>query len=475
MAAILRTRLPQHGGRTGTDLALLGLVTVALRIPAFVADRHLTFDDGVYGASAVAMRSGAAPFREVFSSQGPLFLPLVFLADGLGLRTANAPRLLAVLAGVVVVGATYMAGRAVTDRAGALLAAGLVSVTASVLWVTAPLASDGVALALATLTVMLALKWRDDVSVRRAVWLGLAVSATMSVKALLAPVVVPVALVLLARRRAVVVGTAAATALGSHLLLWLPWGPARVWDQSYAYHLEVASERTPGANALKILSTMGDRDALLLAAVVAMVVAVLLGRRAQRPATEPLVTSPDTLLLAWLGATLLVLLTEHPLWRPHLSQLVPGLALLAARHRPPVRLLAVGAVLVPYHVVHAWDVLHPDAYPRRTQEAISIVRALPPGARAMSDEPGIVWRADRLTPPDLVDASILRIESGRLTAASLAREAADPGVCAVVVDSPARWGSFEDLPGRLATEGFTVALDDGLGHRVYVAEDCRPG
>ena len=52
---------------------------VALRFPALLAVRHLSFDDGVYGASAVALRTGALPFREVFSSQGPLFLPLVWL------------------------------------------------------------------------------------------------------------------------------------------------------------------------------------------------------------------------------------------------------------------------------------------------------------------------------------------------------------------------------------------------------------
>ena len=92
-------------------------------------ERHLTFDDGVFGASAVAMRAGGQPFRDVFSSQGPLFLPLVWVADLLGLRTANAPRLLSLAAALLLVGATYAAGRAITDRGGALIAAGLVSVT----------------------------------------------------------------------------------------------------------------------------------------------------------------------------------------------------------------------------------------------------------------------------------------------------------------------------------------------------------
>ena len=65
-----------------------------LRLPALFATRSLVFDDGVYASSALAMRNGLQPFRDVFSSQGPVFLPLVWLADLLGFRTLDAPRLL---------------------------------------------------------------------------------------------------------------------------------------------------------------------------------------------------------------------------------------------------------------------------------------------------------------------------------------------------------------------------------------------
>ena len=197
---------------TRTDLTLLGVLTLGLRIPAFVAERHLTFDDGVFGASAVAMRAGGQPFRDVFSSQGPLFLPLLWLADVMGLRTINAPRVLSLLAALLLVGATYAAGRAITDRDGAVIAAVLVSVTGTSLWVTGPIAADGAALAFATLTVALALRWRHEITVKRAVWLGLGVGATISVKALLAPAILPVALVLLAGRRIRPILAGAATA-----------------------------------------------------------------------------------------------------------------------------------------------------------------------------------------------------------------------------------------------------------------------
>jgi hypothetical protein len=459
----------------GSDLAAITALTIVLRLPAFVAGRHLTFDDGVFGASTVAMRAGGQPYRDVFSSQGPLFLPLVWLGDLVGFRTWNSPRVASVAAGVALVVFVYLAGRLVAGRTGALLAAVLTTGCASVLWVSGPLAADGVGLAFATLTVFLVLRWRDDVTVGRAVCLGFGIGATISVKALLAPVIVPVALVMLAGRRVAPIVAGAVTAVAFHLVLWLPWGPSNVWDQSYGYHLEVASDRTPGANLTKILSTLVDRDLPLVVAVALAVVALLLGRRARVSDPSPRLVSPDTLLLGWLGATVAVLLLEHPMWRPHVSQLAPPLALLAARHRPPLRALGVAAVLAaPYHIVHAWPILHPSGYASSTATMIEHLRALPDGALAMSDDPGIVWRAGRRTPPDLVDASILRIETGRITAASLAETAARPDVCAVVVRSRVRWGSFADLPRRLAAAGYEIAYGDDAASRAYVKPDCTP-
>jgi hypothetical protein len=206
-----------------------------------------------------------------------------------------------------------------------------------------------------------------------------------------------------------------------------------------------------------------------------MIGAIALGRRAHPPAIESRLTSPDTLLLAWLTGVALVLLAEHPMWRPHVSQLIPALVLLAARHRPPWRALALAAVVVvPYHVVHAWDVLHPSGFTGSSAEVVARLEALPEGALAISDDPGIVWRAGRRTPPDLVDASILRMETGQITSASLEAVATEPDVCAVVVRSRVRWGSFDDLPERLADAGYDIAHEDPQGRRLYLKTACRP-
>jgi hypothetical protein len=222
----------------------------ALRIPAYLATRHLSFDDGVYGASAVAMRHGGLPFRDVFSSQGPLFLPLVWLFDSLGLRTFDAPRLLAVASGVALALATWSAARALRLSTGATtLAAGLVATSGSLLWVTGPLTSDGPGLALAAWAVTAALWYRRSPSLRRAVAAGVLLGAALSVKSLLLAAGLPVAWVLLPNRRhfAAAVGPVCAVLVWSHRFGDMTTLPALLEDRGYR-----ASARYGGSKVLYV-------------------------------------------------------------------------------------------------------------------------------------------------------------------------------------------------------------------------------
>jgi hypothetical protein len=172
---------------------------------------------------------------------------------------------------------------------------------------------------------------------------------------------------------------------------------------------------------------------------------------------------------AWLAATILVLAVEHPLWRNHVAHLIPPAALLAAAGldrlpRPAGRrrgaaaisvAIVVGAAVLPYHLVHLSEVLWPAPPGPALSAARADLAALPAGAQVISDDPGVVWRSGRGTPPDLVDTSILRIESGRLTAASLARAAADRRVCAVLVWSH-RFAELAPLPDLLQRAGYAA-------------------
>ena len=273
--------------RRRRDLLALTLVAVALRLPAILSPRHLSFDDGVYGATAVALRHGARPYLDVFSSQGPLHHPLIYLADLAGLRTSVAPRLLSLVAGVAITLCTYLAARAVGDRRSGLVAALLATTAGSVLLVTTGISGDGPAIAFAIAAVTVALSARDHDGWFRPVAAGLLVGAACAVKLLVGPVVLVVGLLLWNRRRPRQLLAAAVAAVAVPLALAAPWGYARVYDQSVRYHRE-ARRYSVGDAAWRIVTTLLERDLfVVVTAVVVVVVALALlywRRRAARDA-----------------------------------------------------------------------------------------------------------------------------------------------------------------------------------------------
>jgi 4-amino-4-deoxy-L-arabinose transferase-like glycosyltransferase len=452
------------------DVALLALIALVLRMPAVLAMRHLHPDDGTYGLSAVAMRHGGVPFRDVFSSQGPLHLPLVFLGDLLGGRTADAPRVMPLLAGVAAAVLAHLVVRRVGTRRGAWIAGGLVAGTGSMLWTSGPITSDAPTIAFALGALLAALVARDRPSTAVAVAVGLLGGAAILCKlamGLLA--MIPTVAVLAGRRRTLLVAGAAAVALG--VALTLPFGPGDVWDQAVRYQLDSQREQSIAANAWKVVTTLAGRDLVL---IVVGALALLAHRRA-RPAHG------DTFLVraaAWWAVAVVVFLVVQPaLWRNHLAHVVPALALLVGLRPPPARWLLAGLVLaLPVHVVQSAGILAPAAYGGPTRAAYDAVRALPDGAQVLSDEVGIVWRAGRRSPDDFVDASIKQLQQGRVTSARIAEAASRPEVCGVLVWSARHWGSLTDLPGDLARAGYEPVerFTGQSGARVLYARAACP-
>ena len=495
-APIRRERRPQRGDRRAwyLDAALLGVLALAIRLPALFASRALTFDEGVYGSAVLAMRDGARPFREIFSSQGPLQLPLLWLADAIGFRTLDAPRLLTVALGVAVTVATYAIARRVASRGGAVLAGALVATSGSLLWVTAPISGDGPAIAFAVTAVALAFAYRARPRTLRAVGVGLAMGAALSIKLLVVPAAIPVGLLLLRRGRMRGLAAAVGAAVAVFLAAALPWGLSNVWNQSVAFHQNATRTDSYGGNAWRLVRTLCERDVLLtivsVAALSAWVIARLARNRAARvPAgvaagadppdrtgfatrTARWLERPAGMFTLWLVVQAGLLVWEPQMWRPHVSEVIVPIALLVALHPPPWRAVAlVVVVALPWYVVNVHTMLWPQPTPRDEADAIARIRALPPGAWAISDDPALVWRANRRTPGNLVDASIKRIQEGQVTPKTVLHGARLPQVCAVVVWS-SRYGDFPTLPHLLAQAGYRVAAGYGGPRVFYEKRDC---
>jgi 4-amino-4-deoxy-L-arabinose transferase-like glycosyltransferase len=431
---------------------LLAALTILLRLPAFLASRHLVFDDGTYGVSVLDMRHGLAPYTGVFSSQGPLHFPLLYVGDLLGFRTIDGPRVTPMLAGVAATIAAWAVARRLAGRTAGVIAGVLVATSGSMIWTTGQVTGDGPAAALALCAVWAALVYRDDPRLRRAVLTGLVMGAALAVKPLLLPAALPVGWWLWSRRRADHLGAA----VGAAIVLWfasaLPWGLGNVWRQSVTYNTGAGPHYAKLGQLRKLLSTLGSRDLLVVAALLLVFATALASariaprRRGGRPVGPLPVRRDDAIVIAvWAGVTALVLVLEPAMYRNHLAAIAPPLAILAAvLVRQPRVLAVVLIVLAPWSAHSLSSILTPTGYRGDAAAIMHSLRELPADAQVISDEPGFVYRANLRTPKLLNDPSVKRIDQHLLTTASVAGAASDPRVCAVVVWS-SRFG--RDLPG----------------------------
>jgi hypothetical protein len=228
------------------------------------------------------------------------------------------------------------------------------------------------------------------------------------------------------------------------------------------------------------LHTLVDRDPIVLVAAGLAVVMLVLARigwvrvaGSDSPTNEPLLFRPASVLALWLAAQFALLVYEPAFWRPHVAFLIAPLALLVALRPPPVIALVIGAaVVMPSYWSNVHSMLWPDPYSRAEQAAVDALHGLPAGSLAISDEPGLLWRADRLTVPYFDDSSIKRIEEGQITAVKLQNAAAKPNVCGVLVWT-SRYGNL-DLGPRLAQVGYEVTARYGGPRVLYERRACRP-
>jgi hypothetical protein len=447
---------------------LLVALTVAVRLPAFFAARHLLYDDGVYGVSVIDMRHGLAPYTGVFSAQGPLHFPLLYLGDLIGFRTLNGPRVTPMLAGVAATIAAWAIARRLAGKNAGIVAGVLVATSGTMIWTTGQTTGDGTATALALCAVWAALVYRHDPRTWRAVVTGIAIGAALAVKPLVLPVAIPVGWWMWSRRRVDHV----AIAVGAATVVWfasaLPWGLANVWDQSIAYNGGAGPRYAKLSQLRKLFSTLGSRDLLVVAAVVFAVVTLFVVARESRVAR-----ADGLVLVAWAVVTALVLVLEPALYRNHLAAIVPPLALVAAvLVRSPRVLLVLLVLLAPWAAHNLHSILVPSPY-RGDDAALMIrLRSLPANAEVISDDPGFVYRAGLRTPKLMNDTSQKRIDQHMLTTASVAHAAADRHVCAVVVWTERFARELHGLPAALRNAGLVPADRYAHDRRLWIRSSC---
>jgi hypothetical protein len=452
---------------------LIVAVAIVVRIGALVVHKHLSLDDGAYGVSIADMRHGLAPYRDLFASQGPLHYPLLYLGDLLSGHARNGPRVVPVLSGIVAPIATWATARRLgSTRNVALIAGLLVATTGSMLWVTGPVSADGPAVAFTACAVWAAVVFRDRPAIGFAVLAGVLFGAALATKPLIAPAAVPIAWWLWRRHRVTDELAAAVAAIVVWFATAVPWGLGRVWSQSIAFHTEKEAQSPPWTQFGKLVTTLANRDLVLVAAVALGLVAVYAFHRA----VAPIRPGDVRVVLVWMALTVVVLVFEKLLLVSHIATLVLPLALLFAMRPPPLRWLAIALiVLVPVQLYQLSNIFWPGPYNNDAARVEAALRALPPGTRAIADITGLVWQAGRITPRLLNDSSHARIAAGRLTTDMVIAGAEQPDTCAVVIWSFRFGQDLHDLRDRLQQAGYERKLDFTPNHQLWVknSPECR--
>ncbi len=386
------------------------------------------YDEGVYLLGAREMLHGAVPFRDLFSSQPPLYLWLVRAAFAVGGDTVTAGRALSVLSALVACGAVAAISRRAGGARVAALAALLCGLSPGFWRAARSCQAEAPALALGVLGLALVASPRRALRPGWQLAAGALLGLALSTKLLVLPLLLP----LLwwagrwpGRARALLAALAAALAVA------VPHGLGAVLREAVGLHLDALSLREG-------LGLEGILSRAWLPAAAALAGLAVPGRRRLRVG-----------LALWCGGALAFLLVHRPVFTHHVALLAPPLAAAAAvglealwRRAGTVPALAVAAALLLAVGVRGRP---REAGPSAADQAALafIARSTGPDARIASDAQMLVFRAGRRCPPELVDTSRVRVASGSLDAATALRAAGSAELVLL-------WsGRLAALPGML--------------------------
>lgn len=381
------------------------------------------YDEGVNGGQLWLLSTGHSLYREIFSTQGPLFLLSLWPFFEMGGRTLEAARLGSVWWSVLGLTGAFLGGWQAGGRLGGLASLAVLALSPMYLAQSRVIQSEAAALGPALLAVAAALRYHVT---GRLTWLLLG-SALLTLSLLIKPLTVAAGAVMLAavlaRPSTAVRHLAASAAVGLALVagVVLTLGPREVGEQLIQFH--TAAKTTVPLSLernLTILSrnVQDERPLLLLAAVLGAL--GFMGRHWRM----------GLILGAWTVVTAAMLLLHTPLFGHHVAALIPpfaflaaGLGPLVARFRGPLQGVAVGIVLF---ATGGWLsgqggpalLSLREGFPIQgvLKEASEVLQRLTtPDDYVLTDHPALALGAQRQGVPELADLSRVRVSAGMLS------------------------------------------------------------
>lgn len=468
-------------------LALIGIVIVAAGLRLANLDNPTdNFDEGAYLASLFLMREGYRPFADIVTGEGPLNLHLAFLSYAAGGFTLTAARTGTALLSLTGVLGAALAGRALGGPLAGIAAAFILALSPAYLRVSRWVGPEAVAVSLAMLAVAAA-AWayrsdRDRWRLAAGALFGLANLVQASVPA----AAVAIMLLTYSRRssRSILLAPFAAGSVVAVVLMMT--GPVEVISRIVSWRLG-GHQLDPSiaviqGNAFMLLDKMYRQEQPAVYALAAIGALVLLRSAPQ----------VGLALLGWVGAQLALLLCYSEL-SAHLgvTLLAPvllmagiglgaGLSQLSGAQRRRAASVA-GAVLI--DLVGLWYVASVPAIVTRDQRLINLElsfdREIDRDARAavstiantttaqefvVTDQPYLAFLADRKVPPELVDPSTSRIDSGSLDGGQVVANVRERDVALVVLWS-GKLVRLPELMELLESEFEPVAAFSTSGHK----------
>lgn len=485
----------------------IGLVLLLLGLYLRLHDLGLPFDrdgydEGVYWQSLRAMAAGYPLYKSIFYSQPPAFLLLTYpfyMLFGQSLWSARLGIVIVSLSGLV---GAFLLGRAISGRLGAL--AGLLLMVADPFYLSQSqkIQAEAPSAGFSLLAVGLAYLWWENPEGAAGLWLGAlcGITASLSIlsKLLGVTILVPIGLLMLAqfwrifrqpRQRRLRYATSLIVGVVAFLLTtavfvlpYLVGSFHQFWAGVVTFHTTagVKFKATLVNNFPMMVNLLTSITAFT--ALVSTIIALL--RRDWRVLP----------LLAWLGATILVLLDQDPLFHHHLVALIPPMVALAVVGIAPLRLERargailrnVGTAITLVMIITALTLNFQgeqayfqgaliEANSAPIQQTLQVAQTLDqytkPGQLVITDAQFIAALANRSTPPSLVDTSLVRINTHYLTLQQLIQAASDPRVHAVLFYTyRLTIKSVTPFHQWLATHGFHLVKGYKPGQELWVRQ-----